>query len=308
MKTSGVVFLSGIVPNNLNYFITDGDWETGKVLVCTGKWEPNLIEIMKNNGIYNIRLSGSVGWCDKDISFLSSMEFLKGVSIYFSPEIKDLTPLYSLSGLEFLAIDDFIKTDLDFGRFPKLKVCLISWCSKYKNFFKMTTLKHLLINKYPYQNLRELSSLKNLEILDITSRKLKSLDGIQDLNGLNVLKLFRCTSLVELSGIEHLTELKELDIDTCKKINNLKGCEKLKKLECINLDNCNEIDSLRFLKNCTQLRSIFIGDTNIVDGDFTELLDLPYLVKFLFAERKHYTFNRVEVSHLLKRKREIISE
>lgn len=294
-----------VIPNSKNYFITDGDWGTGKVLVCTGKWEPNLIEVMKNNSLYNLRLSSFAGWCDNDIKFLSTLEFLKGVEIYGSSEIRDLTPLYSLANLEFLAIDDYMKTDLDFSKFTELKICLISWCSKYKNLFKVNTLKHLLINKYPYENFNELSNLKNLEILDVTSRKLQSLDGIQDLNKLKVLKLFRCTSLVELTGIEHLTELKELDIDTCKKITNLNGCEKLKNLEIINLDNCKEIDSLRLLKNCTKLKSIFIGDSNIKDGDFSELLMLPYLIQFLFAERKHYTLNREEVSLFLKTKREI---
>ncbi|WP_312475245.1 hypothetical protein [Neobacillus sp.] len=231
-------------PKGQNYFITDGDWDIGKVLVCTGKWESNLIEIMKNNGIYNIRLSGSVGWSDNDISFLSSIKFLKGVEIYFSSDIKDMTPLYSLSSLEFLGIDDYIKTDLDFSNFNNLKICLISWCSKYKNMFNVNTLKHLLINKYPYESLKELSNLKNLEILDITSRKLQSLDGIQALNKLKVLKLFKCTHLVELKGIEHLTELKQLDIDTCNKLNNLNGCEKLVNLVKINLENNKGLDSL----------------------------------------------------------------
>jgi hypothetical protein len=293
-------------PNRKNYFITDGDWGTGKVLVCTGKWEPNLIEVMKNNSIYNLRLSWAAGWCDDDINFLSTMEFLKGVEI--CGEIRDLTPLYSLSSLEYLAIDDYIKADLDFNKFSNLKICLISWCPKYKNLFKVNTLKHLLINKFPYENLNELSNLKNLEIIDITSRKLQLLDGIQALNKLKVLKLFRCTNLLELNGIEYLTELKELDIDTCKKITNLNGCEKLKELEIINLDNCKELDSLRLLKNCTYLKSIFIGDSTVVDGDFSELLKLPHLTNFLFAERKHYTLNREEVSYLLKTKREILSE
>jgi Leucine-rich repeat (LRR) protein len=260
---------------------------------------------MEKNDIYNLRLSWFAGWCDNDINFLSTMEFLKGVEIYGSTEIRDLTPLYSLSGLEFLGLDDYMKADLDFSKFGNLKICLIYWCSKYKHLFKVNTLKHLLINKYPYENFNELSNLKNLEILDVTSRKLQSLDGIQDLNKLKVLKLFRCTSLVDLTGIEHLTELKELDIDTCKKITNLNGAEKLKNLEIINLDNCKEIDSLRLLKNCTKLKSIFIGDSNIKDGDFSELLMLPYLIQFLFAERKHYTLNREEVSLFLKTKREI---
>jgi hypothetical protein len=47
--------------SNDNYFITDGDWNIGKVLVCTGVWNPKLIGIMQENGIVNLRLSGSVG-------------------------------------------------------------------------------------------------------------------------------------------------------------------------------------------------------------------------------------------------------
>jgi hypothetical protein len=210
-----------VKPGGKNYFITDGEWDIGKVLVCTGKWEPNLIKVMEKNDIYNLRLSWFAGWCDNDINFLSTMEFLKGVEIYGSSEIRDLSPLYSLINLEFLGIDDYSKADLDFSKFTSLKICLISWCSKYKNLFKVNTLKHLLINKYPYENLNELSDLKDLELLDITSRKLQSLEGIQNLNKIKVLKLFRCTSLVDISGIESLTELKELDIDSCKKISNL---------------------------------------------------------------------------------------
>lgn len=98
-------------PNNENYFITDGDWNIGKVLVCTGEWNPKLIGVMQENGIVNLRLSGSVGWEGKDINFLSSIPFLKGIEIYFS-SMNDLTPIYSLKELEVLGLDGFIKAEL----------------------------------------------------------------------------------------------------------------------------------------------------------------------------------------------------
>jgi hypothetical protein len=228
---------------------------------------------------------------------------LKGIEIYFS-SIKDLTPIYSLKELEVLGLDDFIKAELDFNRLPKLKKCFITWNKKYKNLFDVSTLNHLIIDKYPYENLVAMSKLKDLEILDITSRNLQSLKGIESLNKLQELKMIRCTNLVDLTGIEYLAELRVLDINTCRKIHNLNGCEKLDKLEQISLENCKEIDSLRLLKHCNRLKRIlFIGDTIIVDGDFSELLKLPLLTDLWFAEKKHYTLKREEVSNLLQKKK-----
>ncbi|MBE4906952.1 hypothetical protein IMZ08_02630 [Bacillus luteolus] len=289
-------------PNNDNYFITDGSWNIGKVLVCTGEWDPKLIEVMRENGIVNLRLSGSVGREGKDINFLSSIPFLKGIEIYFS-SIKDLSPIYSLEELEVLGLDGYIKAEFDFNKLPKLKKCFITWNKKYQNLFDVSTLNHLIIDKYPFENLNAMSNLKDLEILDITSRKLQSLKGIESLKKLQELKMFRCVNLIDLSGIEYLTELRVLDINTCRKIHNLNGCEKLDKLEQIRLENCKEIDSLRLLKHCNRLkRIIFIGDTSIDDGDISELLKLPLLTDLRFTEKKHYTLKREQVSTLLQRK------
>jgi hypothetical protein len=102
--------------------------------------------------------------------------------------------------------------------------------------------------------------------------------------------------------MEYLTELRVLDIHTCRKIHTLNGFEKLGKLEEISLDNCKEIASLRPLIHCKRLRRIFfIGDTFIVDGNFSELLKLPFLKDFWFTEKKHYNLKREEVFNLLKK-------
>lgn len=221
-----------------DYFVTEGECNTGKVLVCTGDWKNYMSEVMQNNGIYNLRLSGAVGWKGNSINFLSTLQFLRGIEIYFSfSPLKDLTPLYSLEKLEFLGIDDYVKGEVDFAKLTNLKTCLISWSSKYKNFNKQKELKHLVINKYPYENLKEISEMKKLEYLDITSRKLLTLDGIQALETLKVLKLYRCSNLRSLTGIEYLPNLKELEVDTCNKLHSVEEIHKINSLEKIMLEN-----------------------------------------------------------------------
>ncbi|MCA1063731.1 hypothetical protein QTG56_11080 [Rossellomorea sp. AcN35-11] len=229
------------VDESQSYFITEGDWNTGKVLVCTGEWKNSMSEVMQNNGIYNLRLSGSVGWTDNNIDFLSTLQFLKGVEIYFSLSTSlDLTPLHSLKNLEFLGIDDYVKGEVDFAKLTNLKNCFISWSSKYKKI----ELKHLVINKYPYENLKEISEMRNLEYLDITSRKLLNLDGIQALEMLKVLKLYRCSNFESLTGIEYLPNLKELEISTCNKLYSVEEIQQTNSLEKVMLENNKNLKNL----------------------------------------------------------------
>ncbi|KPB05721.1 leucine-rich repeat domain-containing protein [Bacillus sp. CHD6a] len=231
------------------YFITEGDWNTGKVLVCTGDWNNYMGEVMQNKEIYYLRLSGAAGWKDNNINFLSTLQFLRGIEIYFSfSTLIDLTPLYSLENLEFLGIDDFAKGEIDFAKLTKLKTCLISWSSKYKNFNNQTELKHLVINKYPYENLKEISEMMKLEYLDITSSKLLTLDGIEALETLNVLKLYRCSNLRRLTGIEYLPNLKELEVDTCNKLHSVEEIHKMNSLVKILLENNKGLRNLGWKK------------------------------------------------------------
>ena len=269
-------------------------WEfgVGIVMVLTGPWQKKYRNILKSQKISALRLSDSAGWTTDDLSFISDLDFLRGLEIY-NWDVKDISPIQNLDQLESIGLQCGLKCEIDFTVFSNLNNCYLSWKPKCDSLFSCSSLKSLNIENYPHKDFIPLKQLKKLEILKITSRKLEVLKGIEVLKEIENFDLYNCQQLLSLEGIENLKHLSTLQIDTCKKINDVKPVGTSKKLKNFYLDNCGKIQTLQPLKNCKELKKVFfIDSTNVEDGDLAFLFSLPNLGKVAFANRRHYSHKR----------------
>lgn len=281
------------------YFIDKGEKDTAPTLVLTGNWDDRLRSIMLKQRVQYIRLSRNVGWKDQHIDFLKTMNFLKGVEIY-AEDIKDLSILLNLQSLEHLAVECRLTVELDVSRFKELKTLFLKWNKKFINCFSVSTLERINIKNYPFEDLIPLSHLTSLRELLITSVKLQTLQGINHLKKLQLLDLYKCNNLSSLESLSALKNLENLEIDSCKNIEELDELKGLERLRTFLIIDCGNIQSIEPLKNCLDLNRIFVaGNTTILDGDFSNLLNLPSLQNFIFVEKKHYKYKEKEIKKIL---------
>ncbi|WP_323942490.1 leucine-rich repeat domain-containing protein [Aeromonas caviae] len=285
--------------NNEKYFIDEVENGMGRCLVLTAPWSDSFKSIIDKENISVLRLSQSAGWNGNDILFINYLPSLSGVEIY-SWGVKDITPLESISNLEYLGLQcEFTKAP-DFSKLKKLKVLKLFWRPKAKTIFSCDELNLLNVVNYPSENLKELNRMSLLRRLQLTSRKIKSLSGIEDLSSLSILDLADCPKLEDLSGIDKCQQIEIVEIENCKRVYDIAILSELKNLKEIVLTDCGTVKSLRPLAHSQSLESIiFIGDTTIEDGDLTSLLDIPTLKKMWFSNKRHYTHTREQVMEVL---------
>lgn len=285
--------------NNDKYFIDEVENGMGRCLVLTAPWSDDFKSLIDKENISVLRLSQSAGWSGNDISFISDLTCLSGVEIY-SWGIKDITPLESISNLEYLGLQcEFTKAP-DFSKLKKLKVFKAQWRPKAKTIFSCGELNRLNIVNYPSENLKKLNRMSLLRRLQLTSKKIRTLSGIEELSSLSTLDLAYCPRLEDLSGIDKCQQIEIVEIENCKRVYDIAILSELKNLKEIVLIDCGKVKSLRPLAHSQSLESItFIGDTTIEDGDLTSLLNIPTLKKMWFANKRHYTHTREQVMEAL---------
>lgn len=281
------------------FFIDEAENNMGRCLVLTAPWEEGFKSVIEQENISVLRLSQSAGWKGDNISFLSELSGLRGVEVY-AWGIKDLTPLQSVVGLEYLGLQcEFTKAP-DFSIFENLKICKLVWRPKAKTVFSCSGLSLLNIVNYPSEDLNDIKHMQALERLQLTSRKLVSLSGIENLTSLSVLDLADCSKLENLAGVDQCQQLATVELEGCKKINDVSLLGELKGIKNVVLTDCGKIRTLQPLSSCQSLENLtFAGDTNIEDGALELLLDLPQLKKMWFVDKSHYSHKRDQVAELL---------
>lgn len=284
----------------IGYFIEQAEENNmGQCMVLTGPWKNAYKLILDRENVSVLRLSQSMGWQDKDISFVSNLTNLRGIEVY-AWDIKDISPIQDLVDLEFIGLECGFTKGIDFSIFPNLNICKLRWRAKAKSLFSCSSLRELNVINYPNSDLTALVEMKYLERLQLTSRSLLSLQGIDALKGLQILDLADCLKLESLEEIEDNFNLSSLELFNCKKVANISPLEKLLKLEKVSMENCGNIASLKPLRKNNNLSTLFfIGNTTIDDGDFSELLALPLLKEMWFANKRHYSHTREEIRAIL---------
>lgn len=274
----------------------------GNCMVLTSSWKDHLYKVIESESVAILRLSEASGWKDSDIEFISNLDSLIGIEIY-SWKVKSLAPLLSLKNLKHIGLQCNFDSNFDFSVFQNLELCKIKWSGKVKNLFLCDTIKFLNIVDYPHVDLSLLSKMVNIEKLQLVSRKLESLRGIANLSKLTNLDLSQCPALVSLEGVSLLQNLSSVELFNCKKIHDISLLGEIEHLKKLAIEDCGNISSLVPIANCKELSALlFIGNTFIEDGNFEPLLNLPFLEKMWFANRKHYSHTREKVSEILNAK------
>ena len=281
------------------YFIDESENGMGSCLVLKDSWSDNFKYVIEKENISVLRLSQSAGWNDDDISFIEKIPNLRGIEIY-SWRVKDITSLSAIKDLEYLGLQCEFTSSPNFSIFKKLQQCKLLWRSKAKTIFSCAGLSALNIVNYPSADLMDIQKLSNLTRLHLTSRKLVSLSGVENLKSLSFLDLANCSKLENLSGIEMCHMLQAVEITNCKKFHDVTLLGELKNLKNLTLTDCGKINSLSCLARCHSLENImFVGDTTVEDGNLTSLLEIPALKTMWFANKRHYSHTREQVSEIL---------
>lgn len=283
------------------YFIDEAENDMGQCLVLKAPWSDVFIDVIRKENISVLRLTESMGWKGKDISFLEKLQDvgLRGVEVY-AWDVKDVTPLQFIPDLEYLGLQcEFTKAP-DFSRFDRLKICKLLWRPMAKTILDCSGLKLLNVVNYPAEDLQKLTNMTGLKRLQISSRKLVSLAGIESLPSLRIMDLAECPKLESLTGIETCQGLQVVELENCKKVNDISSLGELANLRGVVLTNCGKVKSLQPLAKCRLLESVtFAGDTNVEDGELTPLLDMPELKRMWFVDKQHYSHKRDQVEAML---------
>jgi len=200
-----------------DYEIRDDEYGIGKVLILKGSWSSDISDHMVNEEIYALRLTDSFGFKGEDLSFLPSLAFLKSLELYCW-NAKDVKLLEALPQLEVLGLQFRSSEIIDFSKFTKLRVALITWAKGLESIFPLNNIEYINIQNYPHSNLKPIEHMKRLKRLYLTSRKLETLDGIEGLENLEELDLYNCPQLVSKSGTEKLNKLEKIEIEACNKL------------------------------------------------------------------------------------------
>ena len=200
-----------------NFEIRDDENGIGKVLIVKGDWSDDIASYMKQKKIYSLRLTDSFGFKGDDLSFLSSLKFLRSFELYCW-EAKEVKNIEELPQIEVLGTQFKSSQKVDFSGFSNLRVALLKWSKGLESILDLKTLEKLNIQNYPFKNLEPLSNMTSLQRLYLTSRKLESLSGISKLENLAELDLYNCPALTSTSGIELCPNLGEIQIEACNQI------------------------------------------------------------------------------------------
>lgn len=197
--------------------IRQDEHNIGEVLIVKNAWSEKTHAFMLKHNIKALRLTDSYGFKGQDLSFLSSLTFLRSLEIYCW-DAKGLKILESLPQLEVLGLQYESHQKMDLSNYTKLRVALLRWSKGLDTLLTLPTVELLNIQNYPFEDLTPILSMTQLKKLYITSRKLKALTGIRQLPQLEVLDLYNCPFLISLDGTEKLKKLHTLEIKACKRV------------------------------------------------------------------------------------------
>lgn len=274
------------------YSFRDDDY--GRVLVLNSAWTEEFEWVVKKHGVVGLDLNYALGFKGNDLSFLNVCTHLK--SFYLTHlTIDNIEAVHRLGSLRQLSLETYAKSPIDFSCFPKLESCSFEWIKSSKSLFDCTKLQNLFVDKLPEKDLRNASKLRRLQVLRLYSASLESLEGIEALVNLRRIELAICRKLTSLHGIEHLSKLKRLEIESCNRIDSLDPISKLTNLRRLSMPDCGDIASLKPIRKLRKLEWVmFWGSTNIVDGDLSQLKELPRLERVVFVDRAHYSHGRTD--------------
>ncbi|CAN1729190.1 Disease resistance protein L6 [Linum perenne] len=110
-------------------------------------------------------------------------------------------------------------------------------------------------NQIPLTAFPDLSDLTNLRELEIQScKELTEVTGFNRLESLELLVIWRCSSLRKLSNLSGLRKLNKLDLSGCMQLTDVIGIDRLESLEDLCMYGCESVKELPNLSGLKNLR------------------------------------------------------
>jgi Leucine-rich repeat (LRR) protein len=292
---------------HLNYEVRkDG---TREYLVLSGPWTPDVVRVMREEQLKDLRLSHYTEWKDKSIEFLREVPFLERLDLW-AVGIRDISPLYELVNLKCLSLN-MVTASIQFQRFPALqdlriagyrrevpfkslpalqRVDLGNWnASVYSEIFHAKHLRRLSISGYTGADLSQFHELKHLEELGLGASSIKSLTGASQMPRLRRLALTLVNRLQDLSGLEDCGSLTHLSIEKAKILRNIDAISKLNDMQELGISDCPRLESIRPIRGLSKIRTVYMSHTTrVADGDLSVLKALPQLQHASFVDRPTY--------------------
>jgi hypothetical protein len=240
-----------------------------------------------------------------DISFLEKCPTLEHLTILPAATAGDgfdYSPLYKMPNLKSLicathygAYEKY-STTIDYSKIPGLEYLEVN-SNEDLNYHLVPTLKTLHLfgpfGELKDHDLKWLSACSQLDTLEITCAKIHCLEGIERLAQMQCLRLNYNRSLQDISALESVAPtLRMLHIEKCPNIADFSVLEKLKNLEYLVIKGSNQIPDLSFLRGLPNLQ-MFDFDINVVDGDLSPCLALPYVR--CRRSRRHYNLKDAQL-------------
>jgi len=227
----------------------------------------------KKEGIEHFTL---VAWpSGSSLDFLKNQDFIKSINISLDGNI-DISPINTLQNLEYFESDNNrVVGMIDFSCFPKLKYLQFGYSDYvFSNFKSLKHLKKLIVNNWPFEDLKDLTHLLEIEELELDfAKKLKNLSGIQELHKLDFLSIYSANKLEDINELSNnYKTLRRLSFDLAKRIQDFHVLESLINLERFNIDRCSPLHSIQWMKKLEKLQWAYIG-VEVLDGDIQYLKD-----------------------------------
>ncbi len=249
-------------------------------------WNDNMLHRLPPDRDIELILNTAYGWYGADLTFLETVPRLKSVQIVGSKPIQAISLPYSL---ESIFLGKPLACNIDFTKLPYLKKVFLDWSEHIESIQYVGSITDLQIYKFKFSDLTSLHRLTELNALRIVQSSISSLSGAENFKHLRKLELSYCPKLTTISALAGILCLEELDFKNCKKIIDWTSLRNLIQLKSLRIENCKEIASLNFLTNHQNLQRLDVTETNVLDGDFGQLLQCKSLVSVRYEKKRHYS-------------------
>ena len=246
---------------------------------------------MKENKLSRIIFSGFLGYNKSVLPFNENIDLIEEISLQCS-KITDLTPLYHLSNIKKISIEENVALahPFDIRKIAQLTDFFTDDTLKIDGFFDHPTLKQLHIEPKKTKKLDIHNENNILESLSIANSHILDLFSCKKLTNLKGLYIAYLPKIEDINFILDMPTLTDIEICSCKKIDNLIATLAQKNnLEKLTLWNQGNLDSIIPLSKLEHLTTLNIWEqTKIIDGKISFLEEMPNLKKIDIRKYTHY--------------------
>ena len=276
-------------------------------LSVEGPWEPRLADLMRDQGLSELRVFADGRNGAARIDYLGEIPFLQRLGLCIVG-LRDVSPLYDLPNLRALTVQR-IERKIDFTRIPRLENLSLSWNAKlFSSLLESERLEVLGIDNFTGKDFLPFAKLKALENIGFAFTRLESFAGLEQFPELGRLSLGPINRLETLDHLEGYPDLRYLQVEAAKKLRRIDAVSRLRCLQELWFTACPQIESLRAIEGLPALEYFgLLQTTSVADGDLSALLKLPRLKHASIRDRKHHNMKNDNLPKAYRKTNKLIT-